>query len=124
MHRSREDGGNNEIGDMPARRSYAITVEFRLKPGCMDAFLTLVRDNAAASVREEAKCSRFDVLVPRDGTVADMVTLYEIYTDRAAFDLHLATRHFQEFDSATRDMVLAKIIGEFDADENAKRGVS
>jgi quinol monooxygenase YgiN len=75
-------------------------------------------------VREEAECSRFDVLVPRDAAVADMVTLYEIYTDRAAFDLHLATRHFQEFDSATRDMVLAKIVGEFDADENAKRGVS
>ena len=81
MHRSREHG-DNQAGGMPARRSYAITVEFRLKPGCMDAFLTLVRDNAAASVREEAECSRFDVLVPR------------------------------------------KIVGEFDADENAKRSSS
>ena len=42
MHRSREDGGNNRIGGMPAR------------------------ENAAASVREEAECSRFDVPVPRD----------------------------------------------------------
>jgi quinol monooxygenase YgiN len=102
-------------------KSYAITVEFKLKPGCRERFLTLVRDNAAASVREEAACSRFDVLVPRDAARTDMVILYEIYADRAAFDVHLATRHFLEFDKATKDMVLAKLIGEFDAHENVKR---
>ncbi len=122
MQRSREAAGT-VTGDL-TKRSYAITVEFKLKPGCMDAFLALVRDNAAASVREEADCSRFDVLVPRDSARPDTVTLYEIYADRAAFDVHLATRHFLEFDRATRDMVLAKLIGEFDADENAKRAAS
>lgn len=122
MQRSHEVAGTTK--GRPSRNSYAITVEFKLKPGCMDAFLALVRDNAAISVREEADCSRFDVLVPRGETRPDSVTLYEIYADRAAFDAHLATRHFLEFDRATRDMVLAKLIGEFDADENAKRAAS
>ena len=122
MQRSHEVAGATK--DQPSKKSYAITVEFKLRPGCMDEFLALVRDNAATSVREEADCSRFDVLVPRGGTRPDSVTLYEIYADRAAFDVHLATRHFLEFDRATKDMVLAKLIGEFDADENAKRAAS
>lgn len=122
MQRSRDVAGTAE--GQPTKKPYAITVEFKLKPGCMDEFLALVRDNAAASVRDEAGCSRFDVLVPRDSGRRDTVTLYEIYADRAAFDVHLATRHFLDFDLATRDMVLAKLIGEFDADENAKRAAS
>ena len=64
MQRSHEAAGT--VKGEPTRRSYAITVEFKLKPGCMDEFLALVRDNAATSVRDEADCSRFDVLVPRD----------------------------------------------------------
>jgi len=122
MQRSHEVAGT--MKGQPTIKTYAITVEFKLKPGCMDEFLALVRDNAATSVRDEADCSRFDVLVPRGPARPDTVTLYEIYADRAAFDVHLATRHFLEFDLATRDMVLAKLIGEFDADENAKRAAS
>ena len=49
------------------------------------------------------------------GAVADMVTLFEIHADPAALDLHSATRHFQ-FDSIG-------IVGKFDADRNAGRGV-
>ena len=41
------------------------------------------------------------------------VLLYEIYTDRAAFDAHLASPHFLAFDTATRDIVTKKTVGEF-----------
>lgn len=90
----------------------AITVAFEVKAGSRDRFLKLVRANAAASLEAEAECLRFDVLLPVAAGQPD-VLLYEIYTDRSAFDTHLASPHFLEFDAATRDMVIKKTISEF-----------
>jgi quinol monooxygenase YgiN len=91
---------------------YAITVAFELKPGERDAFLALVRANAVVSLRDEADCLRFDVLIPLAQGQAE-VLLYEIYADRRAFDAHLASAHFLQFDTATRAMVAKKTIAEF-----------
>ncbi|MDQ3558780.1 MAG: antibiotic biosynthesis monooxygenase, partial [Pseudomonadota bacterium] len=44
---------------------FAITVDFELAEGAREEFLKLVKANAAASVRDEPGCSRFDVLTPR-----------------------------------------------------------
>ena len=38
------------------------------------------------------------------------VFLYEIYRDRAAFDLHLASDHFRQFDQRSRDLVVSKTV--------------
>jgi quinol monooxygenase YgiN len=94
------------------RDLYAITVAFELKPGERDRFLELVRANAAASLRDEPGCLRFDVLIPLAQGRAE-VFLYEVYANRVAFDAHLASPHFLQFDTATRDMVAAKTIAEF-----------
>jgi quinol monooxygenase YgiN len=91
---------------------FAITVAFTVRPERRDHFFKLVRTNAANSLEKEAGCLRFDVLAPLQRGGPD-VFLYEIYTDRAAFDAHLASAHFQTFDAATRDMVIAKTISEF-----------
>jgi quinol monooxygenase YgiN len=48
--------------------------------------------NAAASVRDEPGCLVFDVL--RDRSDPDLVWLYEVYTDEAAFEAHMRTSHF------------------------------
>jgi autoinducer 2-degrading protein len=99
---------------------YAITVAFELKPGCLEAFMPLLDANASASVATEPGCLRFDVLRPlRPG--GPEVLLYEIYTDRAAFEAHLASVHYIAFDRATRDLVLRKSVAEFGVSENAKR---
>lgn len=74
---------------------FTIIVDFRLKPGAAARFKELVLENAAASVRDEPGCQRFDVLTPLDG--AERVVLYEIYNDRAAFDAHLQTPHYFRF---------------------------
>lgn len=91
--------------------AFAITAEFRLKPGSFDAFRPLMLQNADASLRSEPGCRRFDVLIPA-GT-SDRVFLYEIYDDRAAFEAHLKSMHFQSFDAAVKDMVAERIIHEF-----------
>ncbi|MDC1399365.1 antibiotic biosynthesis monooxygenase [Yoonia sp.] len=87
---------------------YAVCVKFDLKDGKAPSFMPLMRDNAQASLRNEDGCLQFDVL--SDPSKPDSVFLYEIYADRAAFDFHLASDHFQSFDAATADMIAAKDI--------------
>lgn len=100
---------------------FAITVEFELHDGARDTFLNLVKANAAASVRDEPGCSRFDVLTSRG--VAERqghVLLYEIYDDRAAFEAHLGTSHFASFDVGSQPMVRRKTVWEFDVWEGGE----
>ncbi len=98
---------------------FAITVDFELVQGAREEFLRLVEENAAASMRDEPGCSRFDVLTYRDPAHSDRVFLYEIYEDRAAFDAHVRTAHFAAFDAATRTMVRRKTVLEFDLRNDA-----
>lgn len=88
---------------------FALTVRFTLHPGRLRDFLPLMQDNARRSLAEEPGCLAFDVALPMDGP-AEEVFLWEIYTGRPAFDLHLASPHFRAFDAATGDMVAAKAV--------------
>ncbi len=92
--------------------SFVIVVDFKIKPGRMADFRTLIDDNARASVRDEPGCSRFDVCAKRKD--ADRVLLYEIYDDRAAFDAHLKTKHFGVFNEASASLVADKTVAEYD----------
>lgn len=85
---------------------FTILVRFRIADGQMQAFLPLMIENAEASRRDEPGCERFDVVQPQGDR--DTILLYEIYTDRAAFDAHCASPHFKHFDTATRSMVAEK----------------
>ncbi len=82
---------------------YVVTVTFRIHPGQMDGFLPLMQANAATSRAQEPGCHQFDIC--RDG---DEIFLYEVYDDRAAFDAHLQSAHFKEFDAAVADMIAEK----------------
>ena len=64
----------------------ALVVEFEVKPGCLDDFLTIIREHAAGTLAEEEGCLQFDVLLPSEG--GDRVLLYEVYRDGAAFEIH------------------------------------
>lgn len=92
---------------------YAVCVMFRLKPGCRDHFMPLMKSNAQASLRLEDDCHRFDVAT--DSADPDAVFLYELYTDRAGFDAHLATEHFVAFDAATSAMIADKTVVTWDS---------
>ncbi|WP_027168514.1 antibiotic biosynthesis monooxygenase [Mesorhizobium sp. WSM3224] len=100
--------------------AFAITVAFELVEGAYLEFHRLVAENAALSVKLEPDCLRFDVLTPADAATATHVFLYEIYRDRAAFDLHLASAHFRQFDERSRDLVISKTVLAYTVRENAK----
>lgn len=86
----------------------------------INAFRAMMLENAKTSVAIEPGCLRFDVLEPSVHGKTHRVVLYEIYTDRAAFDLHLASGHFKAFDAASRDMVVSKTVETLTVTINAK----
>lgn len=91
---------------------FVIMVDFHLRPGTMDAFRGLIDANAIASFAEEPGCQRFDVLVPKGG--GDRIMLYEIYDDREAFNAHLRTPHFAQFNQDSAALVMDKMVTEYD----------
>ena len=91
---------------------FLITVDFYLLPGALDPFIALIKENARRSLAEEPGCHRFDVLVQRG--VPDHILLYEIYKNRAAFDVHLKSRHFAEFNAASAPYVKDKKVVEYE----------
>lgn len=103
---------------------FVVLAEFDLHPGMLAEFLRHVGDNAAASVRDEPGCRRFDVLVPegdaQDG--APRVVLYEIYDDLGCFDAHLRAPHYQRFETATKALVNGRSVRRLGLSEHAKRG--
>ena len=87
---------------------FVVFVEFHLKQGARSQFRALIDANADASVRSEPGCLQFDVLEPEGES--DRVSLYEIYSDKAAFDAHLRTEHFRIFNSASEGLCLRKSV--------------
>ena len=91
---------------------YAVCVNFQLKPGKAADFMPLMLNNARTSLRDEPDCHQFDVAT--DTNNPDAIFLYELYTNRAAFDVHLASAHFNTFDAEVGPMIADKIIQTWD----------
>lgn len=87
---------------------FAVVVTFQITPANEEAFLTLMLANAATSRTQEPGCLRFDVCT--DPARPGEVFLYEIYTNAAAFDAHLASAHFIAFDAEAAPMIAAKSV--------------
>jgi (4S)-4-hydroxy-5-phosphonooxypentane-2,3-dione isomerase len=71
---------------------FSLMVQLEVRPEDRDPFLAAITENAAASVRDEPGCHRFDVTaVEGDGS---RFVLYELYDDAEAFEAHKRTPHF------------------------------
>lgn len=88
--------------------SFAVLVDFRLKPGSRGAFRELIDANAHASVTTEPDCLRFDVVEP-EGEL-DRIVLYEVYAHRAAFQIHIDSAHYVRFAAASADLCASKSV--------------
>ncbi len=87
---------------------YVVTVEFEIKAEKLDEFRAQMIANATASREREPGCRQFDVCA--DPAKPERIFLYEIYTDRAAFDAHLATEHFKAFDRTVAPWIASKAV--------------
>lgn len=91
---------------------FVVAVTFTIAPKAWEAFLPLMQANAEASAANEPECHQFDVCTNPDAP--NTVFLYEVYTNRAAFDAHLQSPHFKAFDAAVKDMVTDKSVALLD----------
>ena len=90
----------------------AVTVEFRIVPRHVEKFRAAVIAQARNSLHGEKQCRRFDVCF--DPAEPTRVFLYEIYDDRAAFDAHMQTPHFADFNAKVTDWVEFKNVRTWD----------
>jgi (4S)-4-hydroxy-5-phosphonooxypentane-2,3-dione isomerase len=85
---------------------YVVVVNFIAKPEAADAFRTAVLAQAKNSLANEAGCRVFDVAAPTPES--SEVFLYEVYENEAAFQVHLRSAHFLDFDETTKPMTVSK----------------
>jgi len=90
---------------------FAVTVTFQIEPDRIPDFLPLLHANAQTSLAIEDGCHQFDVAT--DPQHPHEVFLYELYTNRAAFDAHLGSPHFKAFDAQVVDMIAHKSVKTF-----------
>ena len=91
---------------------FAVVVEFTVKTECIEAFLSRVIQQARDSLELEVNCEVFDVCIC--SKCKNQVLLYEVYCDKAAFDLHLASAHFRDFNEAVQEWVSSKQLSTFE----------
>jgi quinol monooxygenase YgiN len=83
--------------------AYVVVAELTVPADRLEAFIAQSLDDARDSVAHEPGCRQFEVHVPVDG--APTVVLYEVYDDRAAFEAHLTTPHFERWRDAAQDWI-------------------
>ncbi|RSN34646.1 antibiotic biosynthesis monooxygenase [Amycolatopsis sp. WAC 01416] len=72
---------------------FTVLVTLDVLPERLDEFLSGIQQNARACLRHEAGCLRFDV--HRSAEDPHRFHLYEIYRDRAAFEIeHRSAPHY------------------------------
>ena len=79
----------------------AVIAKVRVKADQRAKFLRYLEDDVSGSLREESGCLRFDVL--QDDANANCFHLYEVYRDRAAYDVHQAAPYFKRIFAEAAD---------------------
>jgi len=89
-----------------------VVVEFTVRAEFIERFLKRVMQQAQDSLQLEVDCHVFDVCncFEKKGHVL----LYEVYTDKTAFDVHLASAHFHHFNNAVQEWVSDRQLSTFE----------
>ena len=89
---------------------FVITVDFEIKSEYVNEFRSRVLQQAKDSLDNEEKCLKFDVCF--DEINKNKVFLYEIYNNKDAFDYHLRSDHYLNFDNDVKNWVTKKIVNQ------------
>jgi quinol monooxygenase YgiN len=85
---------------------YVVIVKFESIFEESNTFKNLLLQQASNSLQKEPECHQFDIV--QDEQQENIFYLYEIYTNRKAFDVHLASEHFKTFDQTVAPIVVKK----------------
>jgi (4S)-4-hydroxy-5-phosphonooxypentane-2,3-dione isomerase len=86
----------------------AVCVDFEIDPASLDAFLTIIQNNASDSLANEVGCHQFDITQNPQNPIK--IFLYELYDDALAFEVHKKASHYLEFNQLASEMVTAKSV--------------
>jgi autoinducer 2-degrading protein len=87
---------------------FTVVVDFSIKSGFEEQFQAAVLMQAENSLSLEKDCHKFDVC--KDPKRSGKFLLYELYTDDLAFDLHLKSQHFLDFDKLVSPWIETKTV--------------
>jgi len=87
---------------------YVLTVEVEIDPAHVEDYRGVIVQQARISKEREPGCLVFDVARSPDS--ATRFLLYEVYTDRAAFDFHVQQPHSQQNGASTKPWILRQQI--------------
>ena len=90
---------------------YVVTVIFDVVDGMEEQFGERVLRQARDSLEREEACHVFTV--SRNPESPGRFFLYEEYTDEAAFQLHLESSHFVQFNEECSGMVKSKTVNTY-----------
>jgi autoinducer 2-degrading protein len=82
---------------------YVNAVDIDVVPGQVENYLAALKENAAASVKEEPGCHVFEITVSQKDP--NHVFIFEVYDSAAALDAHRQTDHFKKYATITKDMI-------------------
>jgi len=84
-------------------KEITVIASFKLKPGTRDSFIRISEKDSEQSLKNEAGCRVFDILIPEKDK--NSIVLYEIYSDMAAFDNHKTMPHYLPFIEGTAPLL-------------------
>lgn len=96
---------------------HVVTVRFAVRPDSFESFLKAMRRQRDASLQHSVGCCRF--VIAHNGT--DAVFLYEEYDAPEDFTRHLQTPHFQDFAATTANMVLQKVVEQWQSEPDTAK---
>lgn len=91
---------------------HIVTVLFKIHATHYSEFVIAIKDNAQASLKSEPGCHQFDVC-EGVGAQNPEIFLYEVYASKEAFQAHLATPHYAQFNNLTAPWVADKAVAVF-----------
>jgi quinol monooxygenase YgiN len=77
--------------------------EIAIDSAYRDAYMAILKENAAASVRSEPGVIAIYPMAQKENPLE--IRILEIYTSKEAYEAHLQTPHFKKYKSSTLHMV-------------------
>ncbi len=79
-----------------------LTVHVKVKPGRREEFIGIIREDAENTTSKEDGNFQFSVI--QDQSDPDRFSLFEVYRDEEALEVHRSMPHFLKYRAATEDI--------------------
>ena len=96
----------------PATEQYVQVAHIEIDPVQLEEYRAAVREQITAAIRDEPGVLVLYAVSDKENPTR--VTVFEIYRDAAAYQSHLASRHFKKYKAATEKMVKSLTLAKSD----------